>query len=176
MDLTQKIQEFCNSPEAERDYSEGALLLLQVTGNRIQFRNFRTKGFANCADVINRRLSEILQFRLMKITKEQVAEMKAKADIIADNIGNDSDFIKAGKRSDHDSLPDEVRAHYIEALDILRKQRSLHAEIRRIALKRCSSCRDSDMFPFVKEMIALDQKRLDHWQAYDSFGREPKQA
>lgn len=171
MPLTEKIKSFCALPESQRDYSSGALLLLQITGNKVQYNMFRRAGFDKYAEVINRRLSEILQFRLEKITHTQVISMKRKADRIEKEIPGNEEFIRAGKRPDHDNLPDDIQAAYKEALDILRKQRELHAEIRRIAFRKCSSCRDSDMFPFVKEMISLDQRRLSLWKQYDSFDR-----
>ena len=171
MPLTEQLKKFCALPESERDYSTGALLLLQITGNKVQYRLMKQRGFPNFAELINKRLSEILQFRLQKITHDQVAGMKQQADAIEKEIPATEEFIKAGRRSDHDELPDEIQAAYKEALEILQKQRDLHAEVRRIAFKRCSSCQDSDMYPFVKEIIALDARRLKCWQTYDSFSR-----
>ncbi|MDE6791787.1 MAG: hypothetical protein K2J48_01705 [Muribaculaceae bacterium] len=169
--LTEQIQKFLAMPEQQRDYSSGALLLLQITGNKVQYNYQRRSGFAKCADIINRRLQDILEYRLQKITHQQVMEMKRQADSIAAEAPEDIRFIKAGRRPDHDDLPDEIQAAYKMTLEIRRKQQRLHIEIQRIARKKCSSCEENDLYPFVKEMIKLDKERLALWQRYDTFGR-----
>lgn len=45
----------------------------------------------------------------------------------ADNA--QSEF-KAGKRADHDSLPEDIQALYVENLDITHRMRELHLRLR----------------------------------------------
>ena len=37
--LTDKLQQWLDTPSAERDWNEGAILLLQLTNNTIMYRN-----------------------------------------------------------------------------------------------------------------------------------------
>lgn len=155
-------------PDKKRNYGEGADILQRVTGNAVRYREMMRKGPENFAGFINKKLGEILEFRLAKLTHAQVSVMKAKADKIVEQSGNHEDQIRSGKREDHDSLPDEIKAAYVEALDCLRMVRELQLQIRNLALGK-SRCPDSEVYPFVKEIIKVDDKRLALWKKYDEF-------
>lgn len=166
--ITERLKAFVALPDAEKDYADGAELLMRITGNMVRFREMMRKGPQNFAWLINKQLSSHLEFRLAKLTHDQVREMKVKADAIVEQSGKKEEKVKAGRRADHDSLPPEIQAAYTETLDCLRKQRELHLQIRKLALGS-ATCPDSELYPFVKEIIALDTKRLSLWKKYDEY-------
>lgn len=85
-----------------------------------------------------------------------------------DNIHQDNKQFKAGKRLDHDSLPVEIQALYIENGNIIHKMRELHLQLRQLS-KENTTCPDSERYPFLKELIALDKTYHKNWQIYDSW-------
>lgn len=86
----------------------------------------------------------------------------------ADNIQQNNKQFKAGKRLDHDSLPVEIQALYIENGNIIHKMRELHLQLRELS-KENATCPDSERYPFLKELIALDKTYHKNWQIYDSW-------
>lgn len=84
------------------------------------------------------------------------------------NIHQDNKQFKAGKRLDHDSLPVEIQALYIENGNIIHKMRELHLQLRQLS-KENATCPDSERYPFLKELIALDKTYHKNWQIYDSW-------
>lgn len=46
--------------------------------------------------------------------------------------------------------------------------RELHLRLRSLSLEN-STCPDSERFPFLKELIALDKKLHANWEAYDHY-------
>ena len=170
--FTQKLQAWLNTPDNEKDYAQGALLLLQLTGNQIMYRNISVNPKGK-AEFITGKLQQHLKFRLAKITHEQVVEMEKQVDdIVKETIKPESEFadFKAGKRADHDTLPDNIQALYVENLDIVHRMRELHMQLRHLTLS--PSCPDSDRYPFLKELIALDKRLHDNWNTYDHYVKE----
>ena len=115
-----------------------------------------------------------MDFRLAELTHEQVKEMQQQvADIVKERTefksdDNEAKSFKAGKRADHDSLPDEIKALYVENLDLVHRMRELHLKLRTMSTSD-SACADSDRYPFLKEFIKLDKKLHDNWNVYDHF-------
>lgn len=171
--ITKQLQDFVNSDEEKRDYKAGALLLLKISGNKIEYQNNINNLESKKAHIL-KRLRQTLEFRLAALTKEQVAEMKAKAAQIVNDIPENENKYALGKRLDHDLLPEDVQAAYKEVNVILQKQKQLHLKIRSLALAE-APCPDSELYPFVKDMIEYDKKRLSLWKKYDNFKlKEPK--
>ena len=75
---------------------------------------------------------------------------------------------KAGKRADHDQLPDEIQALYVENLGIVQRMRELHLKLRSLSLEN-ATCPDSERYPFLKELIAMDKKLHSNWEKYDHY-------
>ena len=85
-----------------------------------------------------------------------------------DSAVSASPKFKAGMRADHDLLPAEIQALYVENASILQKMRELHLTLRNLSLGNVA-CPDSERYPFLKELIELDKKYHSNWKAYDSF-------
>lgn len=170
--FTNKLQEFFNTPEEKRDYDKGALMLLQITGNRIMYRNisFNAKKYAK---FINYELRKYFNVRLKNITHEEVVQMQAQVDVIVkDHLSltedNTAREFKKGKRADHDSLPDEIKALYVENLSITQRMRDVQTQLRLLSVEG-KTCPDNDRYPYLKELISLDKKLHENWEKYDHY-------
>ena len=184
--FTLKLQEWINTPAKERDYDQGALFLLQLTNNKIMYRNI-SRDPKRHAEFLEFKIKRYLQYRLQDLTHAEVQDMQRKVDSIAmkhalDKAASSSEEDKealsesaqfrAGKRADHDTLPAEIQALYAENADIMRKMRELHLQLRKLSTQG-STCPDSDRYPFLKEIIEMDKRYHRNWQEYDSYSVSP---
>jgi hypothetical protein len=199
--FTLKLQEWMNTPDSQKNWAAGALLLLQLSGNRIMYHNLSINPKGK-AEFIKGQLQKYLNFRLQQLTHDEVEEMQQKVDEIVKNVikpdavvvnlapvdagsnavtpsianseasakGKSEEFaeFKAGKRADHDLLPVEIQALYVENLDIINRMRELHLKLRTLSLEN-TTCPDSERYPFLKEIIALDKRRVANWDTYDHY-------
>ena len=181
--FTAKLQSWLEKPKEQRSLEEGALLLLQLTNNKIMYRNI-TRNIASHADYIEFMLKRYLNYRLQSITHEQVELMQKKVDLIATshNLPSTAQQVetrrgaseskssewKSGKRADHDTLPSEIQALYVENATIMKRMRELHLKLRTLSGAE-ATCPDSDRYPFLKEIIALDKQYHNNWKLYDSY-------
>ncbi len=185
--LTAQLQEWLNSDAEKRDLEVGASLVRRLTGNAILADNLKRfpKRFMKMAEY---QLKKFLPMRLAEITHEDIVVMtKQVRSINAEHkldqplpgsehtavkkrIEKTDDF-KLGKRPDHDKLPEEIKACYVENLSLMQNMRTLHAQL--VILSRpeniSPSCPDGDRYPFVKEIIELDAKYHANWQKYDTY-------
>ena len=173
-EFTERVQKWLDTPESEHDYNEGAMLLLKLTGNQIMHRNLTMRRTRQSEEFIVYQLKRRLKFRLAQLTHEQVEQMQRQVDCIVQKrhlekkeSASTSEF-KAGKRVDHDELPDEVQALYVENLSIVQKMRELHLKLRSLSLDN-APCPDSERYPFLKELISLDKKLHSNWEIYDHY-------
>ena len=172
--FTQQIREWLEQPHDERDYSVGALYLLKLSGNQIMYRNLIANPSAK-TDFIEYQIQKYYNFRVQALTHEQVEDMAAQVKTIADehHLTDDAstepeDERRLGKREDHDTLPDEIKAKYVENLSLLQRMRELHLRLRSLSLDN-ATCPDSERYPFLKELISLDKKLHANWEAYDHY-------
>lgn len=168
--FTELIKQWLETPSDQRDYSVGALYLLKLSGNQIMYRNLvaNPKGKA---EFIDYQLQKYYNFRVQSLTHAQVEEMQQQVDVIVAehiSLAANADEHRTGKRDDHDSLPDEIKAKYVENLSILQRMRELHLKLRSLSLET-APCPDSERYPFLKELIELDKKMHANWEEYDHF-------
>ena len=168
--FTELIKQWLETPSTQRDYSVGALYLLKLSGNQIMYRNIVAQ-LDRRHDFVDYQIQKYYNFRVQALTHAQVEEMQQKVDaIVAEHISlaANADEHKTGKRDDHDSLPDEIKAKYVENLSILQRMRELHLKLRSLSLDT-APCPDSERYPFLKELIELDKKMHANWEEYDHF-------
>lgn len=168
--FTELIKQWLETPSTQRDYSVGALYLLKLSGNQIMYRNIVAQ-LDRRHDFVDYQIQKYYNFRVQALTHAQVEEMQQKVDaIVAEHISlaANADEHKTGKRDDHDSLPDEIKAKYVENLSILQRMRELHLKLRSLSLDT-APCPDSERYPFLKELIDLDKKMHANWEEYDHF-------
>lgn len=170
--LTELIKEWLNTAADKRDYTVGALYLLKLSGNQIMYKNLIARDTPQTREFIEYQLNKYLGFRLAQLTHEQVEEMQTQVEQIVEehiSLAAEADTApQKGKRDDHDSLPDNIKALYVENLSLLQKMRELHLKLRSLSLEN-ATCPDSERYPFLKELIALDKKLHANWEAYDHY-------
>lgn len=180
--FTAAIKAWLDTPLDERNITQGAQLLLQLTGNRIMYANILAAGAARM-EFLEHQLQKHYDFRVMDLTHEQVRQMESQVDAIARSLSlespaqsesnqtdnpADKDSRLLGRRPDHDRLPDEIVARYRENFSILQRMRELHLKLRMLTLTD-HPCPDSERYPFLRDLIALDKKLHANWQVYDQF-------
>lgn len=172
------------APDA-RDYSEGCKMFLQLTGRVVMYKNLLT---VHDMPRLETELQAKYDFRVRGLTHDQVTEMSARVEKIAESLElsnerpspdgslnskpSSLDF-KRGKRPDHDTLPPEIQALYVENLSVLRRMREVHMRLRSLSLVD-HPCPDSERYPFLKELIELDKKYRGNWKAYDEYEASSK--
>ena len=168
--FTEHIKQWLETPSDQRDYSVGALYLLKLSGNQIMYRNVVAQ-LDRRHEFVDYQIQKYYNFRVQALTHAQVEEMQQKVDVIVAehmSLAANADEHKTGKRDDHDSLPDEIKAKYVENLSILQRMRELHLKLRSLSLDT-APCPDSERYPFLKELIELDKKMHSNWEEYDHF-------
>ena len=168
--FTELIKQWLETPSDQRDYSVGALYLLKLSGNQIMYRNIVAQ-LDRRHDFVDYQIQKYYNFRVQALTHAQVEEMQQQVDVIVAehiSLAVNADEHKTGKRDDHDSLPDNIKAKYVENLSILQRMRELHLKLRSLSLDT-SPCPDSERYPFLKELIDLDKKMHANWEEYDHF-------
>ena len=170
--FTELIQKWLETPTDERDYSVGALYLLKLSGNQIMYRNIMANPTSK-AEFIEYNIRKYYNFRVQALTHYQVEEMQKQVDVITQEHfsleeENPAKDFKKGKREDHDSLPDEIQALYVENLSIVQRMREVHLKLRSLSADN-ATCPDSERYPFLKELIELDKRLHSNWEQYDHF-------
>ena len=170
--LTLKLQDFLNTPKEEKDWNEGAILLLQLTNNPIMYRNISLNPKGK-AEFIEGKLRQFLKARLDIEQHEEVVVMQQQVNTIIESRtefkeNNPADDFKAGKRADHDRLPEDIQSLYAENLDITHRMRELHLRLRLLS-EDTKLHSDAERKPLLDEFISLDKKLHDNWNTYDHF-------
>lgn len=170
--LTERLQAFLDTPREERDWNEGAILLLQLTNNTIMYRNLSINPKGK-AEFIEGKLRSFLKARREVEAHDEVNIMQEQVDaIVASRTEfkehNEAKDFKAGKRADHDSLPEDIQALYVENLDITHRMRELHLRLRLLS-DSTKQVPASERKPLLDEFINLDKKLHANWDTYDHY-------
>ena len=170
--LTDKLQDFLDTPREDRDWHEGAILLLQLTNNTIMYRNLSINPKGK-AEFIEGKLRAFHKARREVEAHDEVIILQEQVNAIIENRtefkeDNEAKEFKAGKRADHDRLPEDIQALYVENLDLVHRMRELHLRIRLLSdsTKQVSA---AERKPLLDEFINLDKKLHANWDAYDHF-------
>ena len=171
-DFTEKIQQWLETAHEERDYEQGALYLLKLNGNQIMYRNLMANPRGK-AEFIEYHLRKHYSFRVKDLTHAQVVAMDKQVEEIVKKHNtftedNPAKEFKQGKRGDHDTLPEEIQALYVENLSLLQRMREVHLKLRTLSTAD-APCPDSERYPFLKELIELDKKMHANWEQYDHY-------
>ena len=176
-EFTKNLQDWLNTPAEQRDLEQGATYLLQLTNNKILYRNI-TRDLKGHAEFLEFKIKRYLEYRLQQLTHEEVQTMQEQVNQIVVKRGLDRDSTKTaqteaekfrrGKRLDHDTLPEEIQALYVENASILQKMRELHLQLRNLSTAN-TTCPDSDRYPFLTEIIKLDKMYHNNWLQYDRY-------
>ena len=174
-EFTEKIQQWLDTPHEQRDYEQGALYLLKLNGNQIMYRNLMSNPRGK-AEFIEYHLRKHYNFRVKDLTHAQVVAMDKQVEEIVKKHNtftedNPAKEFKQGKRGDHDTLPEEIQALYVENLSLLQRMREVHLKLRTLSTAD-APCPDSERYPFLKELIELDTRLHANWDRYDHYVAE----
>ena len=172
--LTEQVAQWLDTPFEERDWNTGALLLLQLTNNTIMYRNISLNPKGK-AEFIEGKLQAALKARREVEAHDEVNAMQQQVDSIIESRTefsnkdtNPATDFKAGTRADHDRLPEDIQALYVENLDIVHRMRELHLRLRLLS-EDTQLHPDSERKPLLDEFINLDKKLHANWDTYDHF-------
>ena len=170
--LTDKLQDFLDTPREDRDRNEGAILLLQLTNNTIMYRNLSINPKGK-AEFIEGKLRAFLKSRREVEAHDEVIILQEQVNAIIENHtefkeDNEAKEFKAGKRADHDRLPEDIQALYVENLDLVHRMRELHLRLRLLS-DSTKQVPAAERKPLLDEFINLDKKLHANWDAYDHF-------
>ena len=170
--LTDKLQDFLDTPREDRDWNEGAILLLQLTNNTIMYRNLSINPKGK-AEFIEGKLRAFLKARSEREAHDEVMTLEEQVNAIIENRteckeDNEAKEFKAGKRADHDRLPEDIQALYVENLDLVHRMRELHLRLRLLS-DSTKQVPAAERKPLLDEFINLDKKLHANWDAYDHF-------
>lgn len=187
--LTQRLADWLNLPVNQRDTETGRLLVLQLLNNPIlaaNFQRFPQKYMPH----VEYQLKKKLNLRVAGATHDTVTAMRKQVDSISQerklteplpgtermklvNRVLKTDEFRKGKRSDHNKLPEDIQALYVENASVLQHMRSIHERLliitEQIAKGSKEFCPDGDVYPLVKEIIDLDAKYRNNWRKYDEY-------
>lgn len=171
--FTEKLRQYLEKPESERNIEEGATMLLQLERNQSRYKSIILHArMPIYREMLFKRLKMHLQRRIDGYTLEEVQRMEPVADQVDATVKevavvDESDTVVGhiGKRADHDQLPEEARLKYQENLAIMTKMRRLHAQI---SLMREQSAAPCDLYEYLKQLLDLDEQRLQNWADYDA--------
>lgn len=173
--FTAVIKQWLDAKPADRDIAAGALILLRLDGNRIRYDN-ALRNPQRYAEQIETELRAHYERREnapseeeKKRIREQAKKLLAEKTSLKSN--NPANEFKAGKRADHDSLPEDIRELYAENLELRHSMQQYHLQIRTL-LKSKRECAPEDLRDLCQLMKKADQKYHDNWMKYDNFGKE----
>lgn len=170
--LTERLQDFLDTPREDRDWNEGAILLLQLTNNTIMYRNLSINPKGK-AEFIEGKLRAFLKSRREVEAHDEVIILQEQVNAIIENRtefkeDNEAKEFKAGKRADHDRLPEDIQALYVENLDLVHRMRELHLRLRLLS-DSTKQVPAAERKPLLDEFINLDKKLHANWETYDHY-------
>lgn len=170
--LTDKLQDFLDTPREDRDWNEGAILLLQLTNNTIMYRNLSINPKGK-AEFIEGKLRAFLKARREVEAHDEVIILQEQVNAIIENRtefkdDNEAKEFKAGKRADHDRLPEDIQALYVENFDLVHRMRELHLRLRLLS-DSTKQVPAAVRKPLLDEFINLDKKLHANWDTYDHY-------
>lgn len=175
--FTQDIADWLETPREERDVRKGAELLLRINGNRhiYQLAMIRPE---TAHDHVEADLKKFLQIRLDGHTMESVRQMDSELIPKVQNIittrqdesedapeeTDDTAPAHRGKRSDHNELPEEIRAIYERGGELFEKIKQIFTELQQ--MENAPAC---DRYEKLKVLKPLVKEYTDGWERYDNY-------
>lgn len=168
--ITKQIQEWLDIPANERDIQQGANLMLKLNRNRVLYQNVLRKGIRMMPKV-EYELKKYLQLRLDNMTTLDVIRMEKTAvpaieKLIAEH-GEKENAKFAGKRTDHEELPQEIQALWDGNFERYTKIKALFEELK--AMEKMQPC---DRYEKLKLLDEAEKAYREALSAYDSYVKE----
>lgn len=175
-ELTKKMQDYLGQAPEDRNVIDGATMLLSLNRNRLFFQNVLRKP-EKFADKVEYELKKHLRIRLDRQTVSDVVALnkevlphvqetlaKGAPVISSDDDVPQSGTVAIGKRSDHETLPDEIKALWDECAGIWFKIKELFEQLK--GMEKAAAC---DRYEYLKQLDGADKKYRANMQAYDEY-------
>ena len=164
--LTSQISDWLNSPPKQRSLEDGALLLLRLNANRIMYQQILRNRLA---EKLEYELQKHLNIRLHGLTRAEVAKVEKQVmPRLKKELANGEEY--RGRRADHDSLPDKVKALYEKNGTRWRQMHRLFE-----TLKTMRDAQPCDRHELVHQLVQLDDAYRADWEKYDHWTPEDEE-
>lgn len=164
--LTSQISDWLNASPKQRSLEDGALLLLRLNANRIMYQMILRNRLA---EKLEYELQKHLNIRLHGLTRAEVAKVEKQVmPRLKKELANGEEY--RGRRADHDSLPDKVKALYERNGTRWRQMHRLFE-----TLKTMRDAQPCDRHELVHQLIQLDDAYRTDWEKYDHWQPEDEE-
>ena len=164
--FTEKIRTWLNTPVNERSIEEGATMLLQLNRNRILHQNIIRRG-VRMMPKLEYELKKHLRIRDDGKTLHEVVAMEKVIMPAVEQLVTKPEAEHAGKRADHDELPEEVQQLWDGNFERYTKVKALFEELK--AMEKMQPCDRYEKLKLLDEAEKAYRKAL---SAYDSYVKE----
>lgn len=171
--FTEKIRTWLNTPVNERSIEEGATMLLQLNRNRILHQNIIRRG-VRMMPKLEYELKKHLRIRDDGKTLHEVVAMEKVIMPAVEQLVTKPEAEHAGKRADHDELPEEVQQLWNDNFERYVKIKALFEELK--AMEKMQPC---DRYEKLKLLDEAEKAYRETLAVYDGFLKEfnsPKDA
>lgn len=164
--LTSQISDWLNASPKQRSLEDGALLLLRLNANRIMYQMILRNRLA---EKLEYELQKHLNIRLHGLTRAEVAKVEKQVmPRLKKELANGEEY--RGRRADHDSLPDKVKALYEKNGTRWRQMHRLFE-----TLKTMRDAQPCDRHELVHQLVQLDDAYRTDWEKYDHWTPEDEE-
>lgn len=164
--LTSQISDWLNASPKQRSLEDGALLLLRLNANRIMYQQILRNRLA---EKLEYELQKHLNIRLHGLTRAEVAKVEKQVmPRLKKELANGEEY--RGRRADHDSLPDKVKALYEHNGTRWRQMHRLFE-----TLKTMRDAQPCDRHELVHQLVQLDDAYRADWEKYDHWTPEDEE-
>ena len=164
--FTEKIRTWLNTPVNERSIEEGATMLLQLNRNRILHQNIIRRG-VRMMPKLEYELKKHLRIRDDGKTLHEVVAMEKVIMPAVEQLVTKPEAEHAGKRADHDELPEEVQQLWDGNFERYTKVKALFEELK--AMEKMQPC---DRYEKLKLLDEAEKAYREALSAYDSYVKE----
>lgn len=173
--LTADIQTWIQAPTGLRDVEEGARMLLKLNRNRWLYSAICSYPERYEA-ILENELKKHLRIRLDGLTQREVSSLdrKVKAEAKSLLTGEKSKFTSTdggeltstglGRRSDHDLLPDNIKALFDNNGVVYAKIKNIYYKL--LEMENSSPC---DRYELLVQLKELDTRYHENLEAYDTY-------
>ena len=164
--LTSQISDWLNASPKQRSLEDGALLLLRLNANRIMYQMILRNKLT---EKLEYELQKHLNIRLHGLTRAEVAKVEKQVmPRLKKELANGEEY--RGRRADHDSLPDKVKALY-------ERNGTRWRQMHRIfeTLKTMRDAQPCDRHELVHQLVHLDDAYRADWEKYDHWTPEDEE-
>ena len=164
--FTEKIREWLDKPVNERNLEEGATMLLQLNRNRILHQNIIRRG-EKMMGKLEYELKKHLRIRQDGMTLHEVVVMEKQVVPVVEKMLAKPSAEHAGKRADHDELPEEIQQLWDGNFERYTKIKALFEELK--AMEKQQPC---DRYEKLKLLNEAEKAYREALATYDGYVKE----